>query len=106
MFSKILVAFDGSKARVRIDFTGLVIDDELVNIQAQPVVINAPVESDLEILGGALGTLMGASLGASIGAASKDEKLVDRGFVEGAMSTFPDGAGIPFQVVLARDVNV
>jgi len=100
------VTINDSRGRARINFTSLLIRDKVVSIQARPVVVVAPVESDFGTIGLALRTLMGASLGASVGASSGDQNLVDRGLVEGAMTTMPNEAGLHITIVLTRDLNL
>lgn len=100
------VAISGSEARIRINFTTLLIRGKVFRIEAQPVVTTAPVESDIAMIGEALSTLFGASLGASLGAASRDKDLVDQGLFEGAMSSMSGPDGIPIKVILICDLSV
>jgi len=100
------VTLSDGRAEVRIRFSMLVIRQQPFKIHARQVTLRIPVVSDIEELSAALKTLMATSLGTSIGAASGDDRLLERGLLEGTKIVEATGISIPISVTLTRDLTV
>jgi|SRR5262245_51368375 len=74
-------------ASTRLNFSALVVDNRLIQIQADPVVATVPVTTDFQILGNAFQATTSAVLGIVTGAGSRDERAIGWGAVRGSLVT-------------------
>jgi hypothetical protein len=94
------------RAEVLIRFSVLSIRGRPYTIDARDVMLRLPVVSDIEGLSAAFKALMATSLGTSIGAASRDERLVERGLLEGTKMVQTTGISIPITVTITRNLSL
>lgn len=100
------VSVAGANVKAHIRFFALTIGARSFTIQARPVVVFAPARSDTKILTSALKTIVGAVIGAGIGATSGDQRLVERGLLEGARAGLSIESTVPILVTLLADLRI
>lgn len=95
-------------AIVWLRFISLVIDRRQFSIQAEPVVTNLPLETDIEILGNALDTVTEAGVGVAIGAAAQTEEAISAGLAAGALrgASGLDKHDVQITVVLTQPIEL
>ena len=72
-------------ARIVLRFHELVVNDQVIPIEAAPVAATVRVVNDFEIVGSAFEAAAGALLGTAIGAASGNKAEIRRGVVYGGL---------------------
>jgi hypothetical protein len=89
-------------------FNSLVIGQKSLPIETEPVVTNAPIESDFEILSNALGTVTASGIGVAIGASGGTQGGIAAGMTAGAMrgAASMDTSNIKITVILARPLDL
>jgi hypothetical protein len=89
-------------------FNSLVIGQKPFHIETEPVLINAAVESDFEILSNALDTVADAGIGVALGASRRTEAGITAGLTVGAMrgAAVMDNSNIKITVILAQPLDL
>jgi transcriptional regulator len=98
----------GSEGVVRLRFNSLATGRNSFHIKTDPVLTNAPIESDFSILSNAAGALTGAGIGVAMGAAGRSEGTISAGLAAGAMrgAAAVDEGNIKITVVLAQPISL
>jgi hypothetical protein len=96
------------RAVMLLHFDSLAIGETFLHIETEPVRTNAPIESDFEILGNALGTVASTGIGVAIGAAGGTESGVAAGVTAGAIrgAAAVNDSDTEITVVLAQPFEV
>jgi hypothetical protein len=100
------ISVTDGRADVLIRFSVLSIRGRPFTIEAHDVMLRLPVVSDIEGLSAAFKALIATSLGTSVAAASGDERLVQRGLLEGTKMVEATGISIPITVTLTRNLGL
>ena len=102
------IAKSEAQAVTWLHFDSLVMGQTFLHIKTEPIRTNAPIESDFEILGNALGTVASTGIGVAIGAVGGTESGVAAGATAGAIrgAAAVNDSNIEITVVLAQPFEV
>ena len=96
------------QAIISLRFNTLVIGENSLPIETEPVVAKVTIESDFEILSNALGTVTASGIGVAIGASGRTQGGIAAGMTAGAMrgAASMDTSNIKITVILAQPLEL